>query len=202
MRLRSTPICFLAVLALSFASCDGPNGLLKQYENSFGAAVTAPRSDQSPPTVSLVLPDLGNGKQTPMNGQPPVTINITPQNNGFFIVGVGDDPQGLKSLAFTGASGLTCQMGNTAYQQDGDLAGPQYQNKAVAGQTTTTRLWLPTYIDFSNYACQKHYKITSLSIALWGGSHKLRWIKRHVPGRHIRLQPLTSLADNAQHSIE
>jgi hypothetical protein len=80
---------------------------------------------------------------------------------------VGDDPQGLKSLAFTGASGMTCKMGDTAYEQDGDLAGPQYQNKAVAGQTTTTRLWLPTYIDFSNYACDKHYKITSLSIALW-----------------------------------
>ncbi len=150
--MKKSGLWMLVVLGLSGCTPTMTAELLDGFGRSFGETVTVSDSDTSAPTVTLSIPDLGNGMGAVVlhPGDAPLTIHVGGLNmNGFFIVATAEDPQGVKSICISSGFRRECSSGGVT-----QLSQPlSYDNcdesQATVGGTATTKRWLPRYVDLA-----------------------------------------------------
>ena len=154
---RNGPALHVAVVftLLSPAACTPAiaDTVLDAFAGSFGETVTVAEYDATPPTVTLEIPDLGSGPIVVGEGGASVTIDLE-LGQVFFVLGVAEDPEGVKSVGFFGSSTRFChspgsEIGTTTFAT---LIGPNSVDDAAAGESAFTRRWQPTLITDA-YGC-------------------------------------------------
>jgi hypothetical protein len=139
----------LLTILFGFGSCA-------QFIQSFGPPVTVTRKDTSPPTVTLIIPDLGNGQIILHPGDKTKTIHmssIKPYGQ-IFVIASAEDPQGVQSVCIQPDEFVECSLAGQGFNQSFPLPPPTCSGYDRQVKTATTKLWVPFLVDPRQHQCE------------------------------------------------
>lgn len=153
----------------------------------YGQVVTVPRRDTTPPIATLKIPDLGSGAKTLVTGQSDITIPITPKQSPFFVIGVADDPEGVKEVDLFGGGNINCNngqgVGSTTFVDFPNGVVASDASPAKAGGTATNRRTIIHQVDLDEWtSCpDPNFHVTSVTISLQAGGTNFSGLKALSP---------------------
>ncbi len=97
---------FIALILL-VPICGCNKSFVEDFAASFGESVIVADRDDTPPTVTLSIPDIGGEARDLVQGGADYRIDIQ-LSDRFFIVASAEDPEGVKEVAVVGVVEIHC----------------------------------------------------------------------------------------------
>lgn len=147
---------------------SGCQSILDSFVKSFGSSVVIPSSDNTPPAVSLTVPDPQKGNVVLVPGAAGYS-RVMSKDEQLFIVGAAEDPQGVKFIEIFGEARVQCESNIGVGQLRIFSLRSTDTDDSVPGGTGLTRRWIPFNVNASRYAScadPQTFHATGVSVTL------------------------------------